>query len=691
MRSGVNGGNIRVLVVEDDPLVSEMLLGILEALHYMVIDIAADGKQAVEMAERLQPDVILMDIGLSELDGIEATRRIQQVRPTPVVVLTAYDTREMLERATEAGVGAYLTKPTNPSSLQNAITTVVARFDDMMELRRLNDQLQEEIAVRKRVEEERTRLLDAEREQRILAETLTEVTLALTSQTQLEQVLDEILDQAQRIVAFRSATIMLLEGDVLRNKRWRGYEGDEAVIASMELPLNGFPVNAEVVRSREPLIIPDVRKEPRWITFEATAWMKSVLLVPICLHRRALGMITLDSDVPDAFTEEDAKRLMPLASAAGIAIENVRLMEGLEAEVAARTAEIVAERDKSEAILHSTADAIAVLDEALHVQYVNPAFEHLTGYTYEESVGQVIHTLLKSTLSQQSMQEMRLAYEASSEWQGEPVLQRKDGRTYEAAMTIAPIRTADGTLLGHVVSHQDISRFKALERARTQFITSISHELRTPLTVLDLSVRKLQRQAPPDFDQSPLAAMAVQINQLIRVTEDILEMAALDSGKGVRMWNSIQLVTLVLDTVRRFQGLATQHGIALTAQPIPADLPEVKGDPKRIAQMLAELVENAITFTPSGGQITTEVAVVEDEARTWVTISVQDTGPGVLPEERDKVFDRFFRGHLAESGHVLGTGLGLSIAQEIARSHGGKITVDSEVGAGSTFTIWLPA
>ena len=682
---------VRVLIADDSSLARAIIRQALRgAPGIQVVGLATNGEEAVKLAAELKPDVITMDIHMPKVDGIEATRRIQVVRPTPIVVLTAYGSREMLERATEAGVGAYLTKPTNPSSLQNAITTVVARFSDMMELRRLNDQLQEEITVRKRMEEARARLLRDEREQRVMAETLTEVTLALTSQTRLEMVLGEILNQAQRIVPFRSATIMLLEGSILRNKYWQGYEGDEAVIANMELPLDEFAVNAEVVHSRVPLIISDVRKDPRWIILEATSWIRSVLMVPICLHQRVLGILNLDSAVPDAFTEEDAKRLMPLASAAGIAIENARLMEDLEAEVAARTAEIVAERDKSEAILRSTADAIAVLDEALRVQYVNPAFEQLTGYTYKESAGQVIHTLLKSTLSQQSMQEMRAAYEAAVEWRGEPVVQRKDGRMYEAAMTIAPIRDGGGALLGHVVSHQDISRFKALDRARSQFITSISHELRTPLTVLDLSVRKLQRQAPPDSDQRSLSAMAIQISQLIRFTEDILEMAALDSGKSIRTWDSIQLVALVLDTVRRFHRFAATQGVTVTARPIPVDLPEVKGDPKRVAQMLAELVENAITFTPSGGQVTTEVKVVEDEARTWVTISVQDTGPGVLPEEREKVFDRFFRGHLAESGNILGTGLGLSIAQEIARSHGGKITLESVVGKGSNFTIWLP-
>jgi two-component system sensor histidine kinase VicK len=105
---------------------------------------------------------------------------------------------------------------------------------------------------------------------------------------------------------------------------------------------------------------------------------------------------------------------------------------------------------------------------------------------------------------------------------------------------------------------------------------------------------------------------------------------------------------------------------------------------------LGEIVENAIVFTLSKGQVTLEVRMVEEKGQTWVTIIVQDTGPGISPEERDKVFDRFFRGELADSGHVPGTGLGLSITNEIVRAHGGHITLKSQVGEGSTFTIWLP-
>jgi len=134
----------------------------------------------------------------------------------------------------------------------------------------------------------------------------------------------------------------------------------------------------------------------------------------------------------------------------------------------------------------------------------------------------------------------------------------------------------------------------------------------------------------------------------------------------------------------------------MTAVPLPPDLPVVKGDQARLEQALDEVVENAIVFTSglahsvSGGRVTIQVEAVEGEGATWVTVAVQDTGPGIPPEEQEKVFDRFFRGGLAESGHVPGVGLGLSIVQEIMRAHGGRVEMESG-NAGSTFTLWLLA
>jgi AmiR/NasT family two-component response regulator len=134
--------DVRVLIAEDDSLVSEMIQGLLEDIKYTIAGKAADGQQAIEMVHSLQPDVVLMDIEMPCLNGLEATRRIYERYPTPVVILTAYETPELLEKASQAGAGAYLVKPPTIRQVERAIVIAMARFEDMMKLNRLNNELQ---------------------------------------------------------------------------------------------------------------------------------------------------------------------------------------------------------------------------------------------------------------------------------------------------------------------------------------------------------------------------------------------------------------------------------------------------------------------------------------------------------------------------------------------------------------------
>jgi signal transduction histidine kinase len=143
---------MRILIVEDDFMVRETIRQRVENLGYSVISEAIDGRQAVEMTQSLRPAVVLMDIEMPDMDGIEATRRIYESCPTPVIMLTAYDTSELAEQASEAGAGAYLVKMPKAMEIERAITIATARFDDMMKLRLMNTELQAEVAERERAE-----------------------------------------------------------------------------------------------------------------------------------------------------------------------------------------------------------------------------------------------------------------------------------------------------------------------------------------------------------------------------------------------------------------------------------------------------------------------------------------------------------------------------------------------------------
>ena len=368
----------------------------------------------------------------------------------------------------------------------------------------------------------------------------------------------------------------------------------------------------------------------------------------------------------------------------------------LEAKVAARTADIRAEKERSETILRRVGDAIIMADLEMRIQYVNPAFSTLTGYTVEEVLGRHANSVGAMVEPGAVQQSIESALAEGRQWQGEAPSRRKDGRIYDAAIIIAPLRDAEGNLTGYVSSHRDISQQKTLERARNQFMDNVSHQLRTPVTTLQLYAHLMQRTEMSEKSRDYLQTMREEIDWLIQLMLDILEMTALDSGKAVTVWEAVSVPVMIENTITRYTSKAETSNLTMMIKPLPPDLPVVKGDQVRLEQALGEIVENAIIFTSesaqsaSGGHVALQVETVEDEGATWVTITVQDTGPGIPPEEQERVFDRFFRGSLAESGHIPGVGLGLSIAREIMRVHGGRVEMESGE-TGSTFKLWLPS
>ncbi len=223
-----------------------------------------------------------------------------------------------------------------------------------------------DITLRKQVEKERERLLTTEHEQRLLAETLGEVFLALTAQTSYDSVLDEILRQTQRIISFSAANIMLLNDSILRIAHQQGYDNFDSkdIISNLEQSLADFPLDAQVVQTRQPLIVYNTHQNPHWVTTPEAGWIKSFIAVPICLQERVLGLLRLDSDRFNKFSAQDIERLQPLANAAAIALENVRLYEQAQLELAER---IQTEKELRRVAARNQAILDAIPDTILHL------------------------------------------------------------------------------------------------------------------------------------------------------------------------------------------------------------------------------------------------------------------------------------------------------------------------------------
>lgn len=266
---------------------------------------AVSGYTAAEMVGQSVANYLLTPEGAAELEPILAQLR-QDLHP--VHYQSNWLTRTGQRRLIEWTSAVLLAED---GRVQHIISTGI-------------DITQQELTVA-----ERSLLLAAEHEQRLLAETLAEATLSLTSQTQPEDLLDQILRQVQRIVPFKAAHIMLLNDDILQIARWQGYDqlGGEALVTNLEQSLAAMPLERQVVDSRQTAVIPDTYQDPRWIVYTDTAWVRSHLIVPILQQDNVLGLLRLDGDEPGEFDDQDAQRLQHLAATIAIALQNSRLLQ----------------------------------------------------------------------------------------------------------------------------------------------------------------------------------------------------------------------------------------------------------------------------------------------------------------------------------------------------------------------------
>ena len=233
-----------------------------------------------------------------------------------------------------------------------------------------------------------------------------------------------------------------------------------------------------------------------------------------------------------------------------------------------------------------------------------------------------------------------------------------------------------------------LEKAQAADRLKSQFVSDINHELRTPLTSIVLYLDLLPRVGEQKRAEI-IEVMKRETMILSGMIEDILDLSRLDLGRVELQLSTVHLEQLVEFLMTDRGHVAESKGLRLIAAPA-ADLSPVRGDQKLIYQVLTNLMVNAINYTESGS-ITIACRDVEEEGNVWSTVSVADSGPGISAEEMEHLFERFFRGEAARTQNTPGTGLGLAICQEIIARHGGRLTVQSQLGQGSTFTVWLPA
>ncbi len=599
---------------------------------------------------------------------------------------------------------------------------------------------------------ERKRMEAAEREQRALAEALRDTAAVVNSTLNLEEVLDHILASVGRVVPHDAANIMLIESGVGRIVRARGYRerGIEEWAMSHPFPLAEVPNLAAMAGTRKPVMILDTHADPGWRIFPETIWVRSHLGAPICVEDEVIGFLLLDSEQTHAFVPGDASRLQAFADQAAIAIRNARLYAESQSrnrrlEMLNRVTRIGTEKLDLDDLLKTLAETVNEVIGGDHCFITLWDAERRVPIPVASSVplppGMVPLDFPpgSQTLTALALKERRPL--VVPDIMTSPYLQ-DDVRTYltdpipTRSLLVLPLQTAErdigAMLLGfreaHTFSQDEVAwagqaadlmalaiakaqayaeleervqqrtaqlteanqRLMALSRMKDEFVSNVSHELRTPIASIKLYHHLLT--ARPDKQPTYLERLNRETERLEMIIEDLLYLSRMDQGQMPHEWEEIDLNRLVnMYTVDRGP-LAERRGLTLVFEPDPS-LPTVAGDQASLGRAIGVLLTNALNYTPAQGRVTVRTATHEVNGERWATVTVQDTGPGIPADERDHLFERFFRGRVGRESGAPGTGLGLAIAKQIVEHHGGTIELanTAEEEPGARFIISLPA
>ncbi len=613
------------------------------------------------------PNEVAAQVRQAAAEGAEPLATCSRNRTVITASALAEDDRfdtDWREAAASAGYGSLLAVPVQAPEGRNGLVIVFfkdARFSDYdLELAR-------NLAGTARGALERSELYESERRARGLAQQLARTGTLLATELDPAAVLDEIVAQAPALLGADAAVVRLLEDDELVVSAVGG-ELPEGLLESRS-PATGWAA-ADAIQTRAPVAIGDVEGAGPGASDPAlAAGYRAFLAVPLVGSEGGTqGALSVYAQRPRTWQPEEVEALAALAGNASAALASAELYQ-----------RVALEKERSVAILANIADGIVAVDREGHVVLWNEAAERITGARASDAIGRSTEQVLQRTLASGDDTE-----------RGDRLLAiRRGDEDVWLSLTEAIMRDPAGAVAGRIFAFRDISAERVVEQMKSDFVTAVSHELRTPLTSIYGFAETLLRQDVlfgEEERRTFLGYIASESDRLTTIVDQLLNVARLDTG-------DLQ-VNLAPTDVR-----AVVSEVVQTAEQAPAanghdffvDLPEhpvdAEADGDKLRQILSNLVDNAIKFSPEGGRVTV-AARINDEV---VEVRVVDEGIGIPEEEQRRIFTKFYRGEsMTRDPSTTGTGLGLFIAHGLVSAMGGRMWVDSREGAGSSFAFELP-
>jgi PAS domain S-box-containing protein len=541
---------------------------------------------------------------------------------------------------------------------------------------------------------ERTAELEKERDQ---VETLLRITNELSASLDLDRVVTRTLSLVNDTLGGTQGGLFLLDSQS-EELIYRASFGTH-----FQLPAGGVPsifrrgegLVGWVIKNRQAAVVHDLLQDERWIQQPLSNQHRSAICAPLLSSEDSLGAMIFYSDVPHAFNDDQLRLVSAAATQVTSAINNAELYR-LIRDQAERLGGMLranqVETSKSQAILESVADGVLVTDPEGMVTLFNATAERILQLSRDEVLGRPASDFLGfygARAKNLSAAIRRWSEDPARHQAGDLLAERielEDNRIVSVLLT--PVTSTD-EFLGSVSIFRDITREVEVDRIKTEFVTTASHELLTPITPIkgyaDLLLMGAAGALTPGQQQA-VELIKNNADRLRSLVDDLLDISRIESGKIEMQFAPVPIHEVIGEVVTHLQERVSAQKPMRIVNNVSSDLPWVFADRARLIQIITNLADNAFSYTEADGTITFE-AHLEDGG---MVVSVRDTGIGLTPEDKARMFERFYR---AENPLVMasaGTGLGLSIVQRLVDMHEGKLWAESDgLGCGSTFYVRL--
>lgn len=527
---------------------------------------------------------------------------------------------------------------------------------------------------------------------------------------------DKLYEEVCRIAVeeglFQMAWVGLLDPDSRFVKPvavWGNDQGylDGIKVSIDDTPEGGGPIGTAIRQGRY-YVCTDIEHDPSMLPWRDEALrrgFRSSAAFYLRVENDIIGTISFYSGEVFFFDDEEIQLLLRLATNISFALESIeherrrRLAEEalllanaeLDNRVQERTADLAKTNDRLRllvTVLESAANAIVITDADGVINWVNPAFTTLTGFTSGDVMGQKASILKSGKHDETFYRGIRETVWAGQVWHGEIINRRKNGSFYTEEMTITPVLDASGQLSNFVAIKQDVSERKEVERLKNEFISIVSHELRTPLTSIRGSLSLIAGGVAGELSSQARSLTEIALRnteRLVRLINDILDIEKISAGKMVFNVQVLELMPLIEQAIEANAGYGEELRVRFVLDEVVPGV-RVKVDADRFMQVMTNLLSNAAKFSPADDVVI--VAVTRHDG--CCRISVTDHGPGIPAAFHNSIFEAFVQADSSDTRQKGGTGLGLSIARAIVEKLDGDIGFRTKENEGTTFYVDLP-